>query len=158
MTDEQRKRVADSLWVVNTALKEQGLGRDKDLKQDALLWLCKCAQRFDATRGVKWTTYAYLSVYLRIKRLNDNARRKEALERQYEANAPTSDNEDEHFARVEYQRIYSKCSEREKTVLDLRYAGYTWNEVSERLNCTHKKAREIWDSIREKAKEIVRND
>lgn len=55
-----------------------------DLKQEAALWLCKCAQRFDPARGVKWSTYAYRSVYLRIKRLHDIRRINEAKRYDYE--------------------------------------------------------------------------
>ena len=74
LTDEQRKRVEQSAWIVNSVLKEQQLSYDEDLRQEGLLWLCKCAQRFDPTRGVKWSTYAYGSVFLRVKRLHDIAR------------------------------------------------------------------------------------
>lgn len=160
MTDEQRKLVTDSLWVVNTALKEQGVGKDKDLKQDALLWLCQCAQRFDASRGVKWTTYAYSSVFLRIKRLRDISEHKAEMRKRYEHRVCATIEDDEksdgnYDAHIEYRRIYEKCDEREKIVLDLRYAGYTWEETAKRLGLSYKQVHSVWDKIREKAKEVL---
>ena len=36
LSDEQRETIENSLWVVNTALKNQGLSSDEDLRQSAI--------------------------------------------------------------------------------------------------------------------------
>ena len=67
LTEEQQKLVEDSLWVVELALKRLSLLNNNDLRQQARLYLCKLVSRFDASKGVKWSTYAYKSIYFHIK-------------------------------------------------------------------------------------------
>ena len=68
LSDEQRDTIEDSVWVVNTVLKKQGLENDEDMRQSALLYMCKCIQRFDPSKNIKWTTFAYKNIYLFVKR------------------------------------------------------------------------------------------
>src|SRR5574344_1642765 len=68
LTAEQQNIIENSIWVVNTALKRQGLTYNKDLRQSAIVYMCECLTRFDPSRNIKWTTYAYKNVYLFIKR------------------------------------------------------------------------------------------
>ena len=68
LTAIQQKEIEDSEWVVNTALKRQGLSCNEDLRQSAILYMCECLLRYDPTKGIKWTTFAYKNVYLFIKR------------------------------------------------------------------------------------------
>ena len=42
LTKEQQHTIENSIWVVNTALQKQGLSSDEDLRQSAILYMCKC--------------------------------------------------------------------------------------------------------------------
>lgn len=160
LTDEQRKRVEWSAWIVNTVLKEQGLSWDMDLKQEAALWLCKCAQRFDPARGVKWSTYAYRSVYLRIKRLHDIRRINEAKRYDYECKTAEVgfSIEDGSAARIMCEKIAQLCDEQELSVLRYRYEGYTWDEVTRLMRLSHCKVAQLWKSICAKARGEKKNE
>ena len=39
LTKEQQNIIENSIWVVNTALKKQGLQKDSDLRQNEILYL-----------------------------------------------------------------------------------------------------------------------
>ena len=47
LTAIQQKEIEDSVWVVNTALKRQGLSCNEDLRQSAILYMCECLLRYD---------------------------------------------------------------------------------------------------------------
>lgn len=159
LSAEQRKRVEESQWVVNTVLKKQGLSSNEDFRQSALLYMCKCVLRFDETRGTKWETYAYSNVYLYVKKLSQRARRAEirrvdiAVEdldiavdcEPYNANG----------AVVMLEEIRGVCSEEENKVLDLRLKGFTGKEIADALGCCSTKINNIFSVIKEKAKAIM---
>lgn len=153
LTDEQRKRVEQSAWIVNSVLKEQQLSYDEDLRQEGLLWLCKCAQRFDPTRGVKWSTYAYGSVFLRVKRLHDIARIDTAKYACYiQQSIALLDRclfarYTNEFAKSKCRRIARECSEDERTVLTCKYLGYTWEETAQLMGKKHRDVTKIWKEI-----------
>ena len=65
--------------TINTALKKQGLQENEDLRQSAILYMCKCLERFDPTKNIKWTTFAYKNIYLYIKREHNKEAAKQAL-------------------------------------------------------------------------------
>lgn len=55
-------RLEDSAWIVR-AVVNRLKPNDEDLFQSIYLYLCKCVERFDEGRGVKWSTYAFKSAY-----------------------------------------------------------------------------------------------
>jgi len=161
LNDEQRKMVEESIWVVNTALKKQGLECDKDLKQDALLCMCQCAERFDASKGIKWTTYAYKNVYLYIKRTHAKQNKKSAPLIKQDL-FDMGDNIDG----IQGVNIYDDpkyrldgfmgvCSKNEKALLKAKLRGYTLPEIAKQLNCSAEKVNITVKSIKEKAREII---
>lgn len=160
LTNEQRQMVESSIWVVNTALKKQGLECDKDLKQDALLCMCQCAERFDASKGIKWTTYAYKTVYLYIKRTHSKEQKKasyivkddlfdlgEQIEEpmyEYDDDAPS------HRLR----KVMSICTPNETALLKAKLQGFNHTEIADQMSCSKSKVDITMKSVKEKAREM----
>lgn len=159
LSSEQQDIIENSIWVVNTALKKQGLQADEDLRQSAILYMCKCLERFDPNKNIKWTTYAYKNVYLFIKRNHL---------KEFRANSHIIP--DDIFNLVEpiheedcfaidgsspiILAIREQCTEEECQVLDLKLQGYKRAEISQIMRCSTSKVTCCMQSIKEKAREI----
>lgn len=160
LNSEQREMVESSVWVVNTALKRQGLERDKDLKQDALLYMCQCAERFDKTQGVKWTTYAYKNVYLFIKRTHA----KEAKRLHATVNIGVYDLNEDAIAQFnenlydnptyKLESFIKTCNDQQKEILLKKLEGYTCPEIAVQINATHTQVTNRIRDIQQKAREL----
>lgn len=157
LSTEQQKLVEDSLWVVNTALKRQGLSHNDDLRQSAICYMCQCVERYNPDTNVKWTTYAYKNVSLYIKRIN---------KKEMQHNSMFSDNglNDAFDCTVEPQnyndsvfmleRIKIVCSPLETRVLELKQQGYRCAEIGKMVNCSQDKVNCLMQSIKRKARAI----
>lgn len=149
MTPQQQQTIIDSMWIVNTALKRQGI-ISEDLRQDALLYMCKIISRFDASLGVKWETYAYKNIYLYLKRrklaeikVNSRYCNEIIIGRVYEPN-------------LEYIGLKMLCDDKESELLDLKLKGYTNFEAHKIMKVSEKKIMELNRELKEKAREVVR--
>lgn len=155
LTQQQQDEIERSLWVVNTALKKQKLEHDKDLRQDAILYMCKCITNFDPKQGIKWTTYAYRNVFLFIRRTNAKRVLKnskcetedmwEFIENEYH------DGED---AKMFVDLLKSRCSPTERKVLEYRLQGYFFYEIKKMLSISRPRIKHYKTTIIEKAKEL----
>lgn len=160
LSKEQQDIIENSIWVVNTALKKQGLQADEDLRQSAILYMCECIERFDPSQEVKWTTFAYKSVYLYIQRQH----KKEML---YKSRLLPDDmfyvverREDEKAVERYYEQmevdsllgdIKGQCTREERLVIDLKTIGLKSSEISDILGCCKSKTNGLIQSIKEKA-------
>ena len=160
---EQQKTIENSIWVVNTALKKQGLQADEDLRQSAILYMCKCLERFDPTKKIKWTTYAYKSVFLFIKRTHGKEMKKKSMivdddVCNFTRNEPIIQPIEEQYemsdSSYRLDRIRAVCSAEEKRVIDLKLQGYKVVEISALMRCSTSKINGCMQSIKEKAREI----
>lgn len=59
LNEEQRELVVSNMGIVYKAAIDRGKYNDPDAIQWGFLGLCKAAERFDPTKGVKFSTYAY---------------------------------------------------------------------------------------------------
>lgn len=143
LTQEQQQTIEDSLWIVNTALKDQNLQGNEDLKQDAILYMCKCLLNFDETKGVKWNTYAYKSVYLYIKRKHARQVLESSRVAYLDQNPPKADEEQKvkdvkQFLRgFKIKHILYHCNEREREVVMLKLQGYTAKQIANKLGVSY---------------------
>ena len=167
LNDEQRQMVESSIWVVNTALKKQGLEKNKDLKQDALLYMCQCAERFDASKGVKWTTYAYKNIYLFIKRTHAHEMKKSApiidfdlfdvSDGLLDLNEDLLDeiNKEPMYNNPKYklENVMQNCSPQERVVLKQRLKGYTQPEIAEQMGCNLSKINLYMKNIQQRERD-----
>lgn len=142
LSDEQRKIIEDSLWVVNTALKKQHLQYDDDMRQSAILYMCKCIERFDPSKNIKWTTYAYKNVYLFIKRTHKKQQERLFYEvDDYDTNIKEMVYTEKYNEYTRDEQTYSVamiksiCTEEEKKIVDLRVEGYSRAEIGKILKC-----------------------
>ena len=154
LTAIQQKEIEDSEWVVNTALKRQGLSCNEDLRQSAILYMCECLLRYDPTKGIKWTTFAYKNVYLFIKRTH----KKENKRTQYECDCDDDlmfiggqQNQQNTFI---VENIMDLCTPNEKKILMLKLQGYKYGEISVKLHCSISKINNYMQSIRAKTMEF----
>lgn len=157
LTAEQQGIIEDSLWVVNTALQRQGLSHSVDLKQQAVLYMCTCLLRFEPSKNVKWTTFAYKNVYLYLKKAVAKEKHRQSLEKSEDllelcessvVRAPFLDN-------LVVEEVFARCSGEEKSVLQLKMQGYTYGEISSLLKCSVSRAKYLMSSIRKRIKPIM---
>lgn len=158
---EQQEIIENSLWVVNTALKRQGLQTDEDLRQSAILYMCKCLERFDPSKDIKWTTYAYKSVFLFIRRTHSKEVKKRSIFINDDIfnliepvciplDEPTMFNESKHII----DSIKAVCSPEESQIIELKRQGYKVVEISSIMKCSTSKINGCMQSIKEKAREM----
>ena len=157
LSSEQKKKIEDSLWGVNTVLKRLGLSGDEDLRQGGILYMCKCLERYNPETGVKWTTYAYKSVYLYIKRMN--RRKKKLSEREVydEVIILTQEDKTEQAISAEESKIVLRqigglCTDEERRVLALKLQGYNSSEIGRKIGCSQSKVSSHIRSIKTKAR------
>lgn len=143
LTQEQQQTIENSLWIVNTALKEQNLQGDEDLKQDAILYMCKCLLKYDETKGIKWNTYAYKSVYLYIKRKHARQVLESSRIVFLDQNPPKADEKQQIKDAKQFLREYKikhilyHCNEKEREVVMLKLQGYTAKQIADKMGVSH---------------------
>lgn len=149
---EQQQMILDTLWVVNSVLKKQKRVYDEDLRQTAIIYLCKCLLRFNGEFGAKWNTYAYKSVDLYVKReierLNKIKQREIISSKEYMVSQRPSD------YRTIYIEVRRKCMPKTQKLLELKLQGYSDKEARDILRCGKNKICEMKEEIREIAKEV----
>lgn len=161
LSKEQQEIINNSIWVVNCALKKQGLQNNEDLKQSAILYMCRCLERFDPSKNIKWTTFAYKNVYLFIKRtlykqglknrkyvFTDTMQKFSGVIAKQETE--TTRNTQNQIDKL--QMVKAVCTEEECRLLDLKILGYKGQEISEIMGCSKSKIICCMHSIKEKAR------
>lgn len=157
LSKEQQKVIENSIWVVNTALKKQGLQSDKDLRQSAILYMCKCLERFEPDKNIKWTTYAYKSVSLYIKKTHSKDVKKNSIyvndditSLNLPMETPNMFDEAKHII----NNLKAHCTPEECKIIELKLQGYKIVEISSLMQCSVRKISSSIKSIKEKAKEM----
>lgn len=154
LTDAQRKTIENSLWVVNTALKNQGLSGDEDLRQSAILYMCMCIERFDESRNIKWTTYAYKNVYYFIKRQHKKEIVKSFNETALDLAMPLKGAEMPDFDTTIIDQLKVRCSAIERQIIELNLQGYGQKEMIQTIKCTYPVLHQHIEDIKSKARQI----
>lgn len=153
LTEEQKQTILNSLWIVNTVLKELNLTFDEDLRQSAILCMIESVSRFDESRGVKWTTYAFATVKLFTYR---ELRKTQEYNAVFVLSGEDSERaSDENDSAYIYSAIIDECDEEEKQIIELMYLGYKQYEIADRLKKSEYKVCKTVRSIRRKAKKVV---
>ena len=155
MTAEQQQTILDTLWIGDNALRRQKRAYDEDLRQVAIIYLCKCLLRYNADLGVKWNTYAYKSVDLYIRR--EIEKEKKMRNREIISAREYVIGERINKERALYLEIKENCTPRTQKVLELKLQGYNDREVRDIVHCANKKLCEMKREIKEIAREI-KND
>ena len=131
MTDIERERVENSAWIVR-AVVNRLRPNDEDLGQSIYLYLCKCSQRYDENRGVKWATYAFKNAYyfgmMWLKR-----EKRYILDELCEDVMSCEDIQGDLENREELDYFIAKLDERQRHILCLKYEGYKNNEIKQLL-------------------------
>lgn len=151
MTNEQRQVVEKSQWIVNDVLKHYGRAYDNDMRQSALLYMCKCVERYDPQVG-KWDTYAYANIkYFVLKRIKFQNAKKECTVERADILTPEFEDIDEAIeAKCLVEKIKANCTDRERAVIDLLLAGYKKSEVAREIGRTPQTISGIIESVRSK--------
>lgn len=158
---QQQETIENSLWVVNTALKRQGLQADDDLRQSAILYMCKCLESFDPTKNIKWTTYAYKNVFLFIRRTHGKEMRKLSMVVEddiYDIKEPLKIPLEEPLvsneSKYRVERIKAILDPKERQILELKLQGYKFAEIGELMGWSISKVNNCMRAIKEKARDI----
>lgn len=144
LSDEQKKIVLESEWIINSILKRLGINGNEDYKQEASLYMCKCIERFDNSFETKWTTFAYKNIYLYMKRFKKaEFRVKSRLNNDFIVGRVSEPNWD-------YIDLKMICSDDAQKLLDLKLAGYTNAEAQKIMKCGDKKIGKLRKEIKDK--------
>lgn len=155
LTAEQQGLIEKSQWIVNDVLKYYGVGYDNDLRQAAMLYMCKCLERYEPERG-KWETYAYTNVkYYVVKCIRrekaDRARTVAQDEDTSELPSTEADaTERRADARLRVKRILECCDAEERGVVIRLLAGHSKSRVARRIGKSPQTVSGIIRSVREK--------
>lgn len=162
LTKEQQNIIENSIWVVNTALKKQGLQKDSDLRQNAILYMCLCLARFNPDKNVKWETFAYKSVYLYIKRLNykevKRKSREVSLDTMYSVKASETwvdELEQLNEEEIAIAKLKAVCTPKERLIIDYKLRGYKITEIAKAMGCCVSTISEHMKEIKRKGKELL---
>lgn len=164
LSAEQQKLINDSLWIVNTVLKKFNLQRDEDMRQEAIVYLCSCVERFDQNRNVKWSTYAYSNIYWFIARRKQEEQ--EHVKNTMHLSALPDDMGDNlqsatRKINIDTVQLLSEvatlCTPTEKHILYLKYKGYTTPEIAQIGNLTVAHTSYILTKIRKKINNVINN-
>jgi len=153
MTVEQQKQIEDSLWVVDAVLKRLKRQGDEDLRQDLFLYMCKCIQRFDVSRGTKWTSYAYESLYLyALRTLAKEKKLTEPLvsEEKFFYLSDNGAGENELIETCQAYCITITLTPDERAVAEYIMQGYCLSDISRILRRPPKRIRELKAEIKRK--------
>lgn len=152
MTADQKQMITDSLWVVNTLLIRYNRSNDRDLRQEAITYMCGCMQRFDPTRHIKWETYAFTSINLFLRRTISRTREKEKYTTYYD-HTVIETVADKHNTKTNEMLalIYNGSTEKERRILDLLYQGYSRNEIATKLQLNISEVFRTIKKIKERA-------
>lgn len=163
LTEAQKQTIENSLWIVNSVLKKQGIEANADMRQLAEICLIESISRFDESKGVKWTTYAYKTVFLYIKRTYARDCKRENRLVSIEEIRVKGDSV--HLT-GEIERISDEKSELvqlalktltplERRILSLKTQGYKQQEIKQKCKCPLKTIQEGFKAIKEKFKEVL---
>ena len=163
LSKEQQNTIENSIWVVNTALKRQGLQNNEDLRQSAILYMCKCLERYDPTKGIKWTTYAYKNIFMYIKKkYSEECKISLTIADEdifaLEATSLPIDEDMAYNDKYVLQKIKLVCTSEECKVLELKKQGYRGAELCGLMGCSRNKISGYMKSIRAKARQILYDD
>lgn len=141
LTDEQRKIIEESMWVINTVLKAHNLAHDEDMRQQAILYMCECIERFDPSKNAKFSTYAYKNIYLYV------LRKKKALPKcEDEREEPSFD-----FDFLTIKEFEKTLSTIEAKLLYYKCLGFRRKEIMAEMTLSPKRYTSLLKSIRKKA-------
>lgn len=167
MTHQQEELVKNNVNLVYKITSYFNVPRDdrSDLIQEGFMALCMAAQRFDATRGEKFGTYAYSYISGRCKyfvsrnALIKPARSKESGYKRF-VTYPTYNIEDylympdpESYVEVSeldkvVKAIGSKYGPQVSQVVEMCGIGYTVKEISKQLDIKVSQVQEILNLLK----------
>ena len=161
LTDFQQKTIEDSIWIVNTVLQKLGLNccpDTEDLRQTAILHMCKVIRRFDPDRNIKWETFAYTCIYRFIKTKHIRETRKRMHEIKCEEiytpqsmQMPLEEMECAERNKHKVAQLMSVCTPKERLYLDLKMQGYTRKEIEQLMGVPQGYVRKCHEEIKRKA-------
>lgn len=155
LTAEQQGLIEKSQWIVNDVLKYYGVGYDNDLRQAAMLYMCKCLERYEPERG-KWETYAYTNVkYYVVKymRRQKAERARTVAQDEDTSELPSTEadaTERRADARLRVKRMLECCDAEERGVVIRLLAGHSKSRVARRIGKSPQTVSGIIRSVREK--------
>lgn len=157
LTTEQQELVENGLWVVNAVLKRLNQRGNEDLRQEAMLYLCELATKWNVAKGRKWTSYAYQRVYffaLHGAQKGNTIRQREELRSVLPDSIAPSLDDDARYAVEIVEELYKRLNEVQREVLYLRVQGCTHKDISAKLGISYKRVTQIETEIKHAAEKL----
>ena len=131
MRELDKKRIEESTWIVRAVVNRLS-PHDDDLLQSIYLYLCKCVERFDEERGIKWSTYAFKSAYYYGLMFLKQESRLQCQELTEDILADESIEEDIEIKEL-LSGLMSRLTYLQQKIVKLKYEGYKNNEIRNAL-------------------------
>lgn len=158
LNERQKQIIENSMWVINTIVKDLKQQHNEDLRQDLILYMCQLLDRYDPNMQTKWTTYAYKNIYLHARTLLRIEQEKQSKTIYVEEPKYYKEQKQSHTKLDErIKNLYEKCTPKEKKVIIAYLEGYcTYQQVEQELCIGHGTMCRLMQSIREKTNELER--
>lgn len=159
LTESEKEIVLNSLWVVNSVLKELGESSNQDLRQFGIMYMCQCLKRYDSSKGCKWTSFAYNSLMFKVKQKRDKEynRHKNLVSdtELYSLSSPFD--EDRANAVAVLNQIKELLTDKELTVVEQKLKGYSLTDIAKQMGISRTYIGKLWRSIKDKATPLKTN-
>lgn len=159
-----RNRLVQSYLPMVLKLAKEAPDQDRgDAVSEGTLTLMKAIDLFDLSRGVAFSTYAYVAVQRRLWRFARDQRRHAKTFWQFGGDSPEPCDDDEAERldaqldlRTRYRRLrrhFRKLSYRERAVVEGRMAGRTLDTLAAELSVSRERIRQLeWRALQTLAK------
>lgn len=135
-----------------------GLNDEDDLYMEGILGLLKAKQTYDASRGVKFETYASLVISNRIKDVIKGKNKGDSGQILELADPVDFDakNEIEEKKKI-LQEVLAICNDFEKAIFNAYFQGYSYQEICEIFDVNKKKVDNTIQKIHRLARSIYKD-
>lgn len=137
LNDEQRKIVEDNIKLVYKVASDRNQLCDEDAVQYGFYGLCKAVENFKPEKGIKFSTYAYNTIYGWMEGMYSDMKLRKSIKEGvifftddvsiYQGEMEV--NEDKLFLSYIYSSV-DKCT---KKILKMMYMGYRKGEIYKAL-------------------------
>lgn len=155
LNDTQRQLVLDNLELVYSIAKKKKLLFDEDAVQYGFVGLCKAAENYDNSRGIKFSTYACSYITKWLDGLYSDIKYRKSIK---EGKIKITDEAEQYVTDVAHisdekillSVIFSNVDDESKQIMRMIYEGYSNKEIYFKLNITSNRYYKKIKNIKEK--------
>jgi len=150
------KNIGLVYWYENILIKSRLITTRDEIKSLLFYRLCLAADRFDPSKGTKFSTYAVSSFKTGLQGFY-RKREKEFLIfvkslEVYNIKSPISLSEEQFRSKEFLLEIISNCTPLEQKIILYRVKGLTYRAIGRKINRTHQRVGQILKKIEDRLK------